>query len=517
MLNILQRKMFSIKCIWCKNAFDAKMHLMPKCIFAYIFQRKMFSWCKNAFDAKIIWCQNAFDAKMHFCKRKQRTFSFLKCSASHFPLENVQLCKNAFDAKMHLMPKCIWCKNAFLQRNAYILLCKMFSITFSKGKCSANQNVRKRQNAFDAYILFCKNAFDAKMHLMQKCIFQRVHFPMENVQRTFYEVKCSASTKCYKCIWCKNAVFFALQKTKMLPLHFVYKMLESGKMHLMQKCIWSKMHFTRTFSKGKCSAYIFQRKMFSCAKMHLMRKMHLMQKWFDAKMHFCVHFPKENVQHHILRCKMFSITFSKGKCSAVQKCIWCKNAFDVHCKNAFDAKMHLMRTFCNTKCYKCIWCQNAFWQFRNATLCKNAFDAKMHLMRTFCYTKCYKCIWCQNAFWLCKNAFLHHIFQRKMFSNAYIFQSKMFSITFYFVKCSASHFPKENVQLCKNAFDAKMHLMQKCIWCQNAFDAKMHLMPKCILATQRNAVQKCIFASHFPKENVQHHIFLWKMWCKAKC
>ena len=122
-------------------------------------------------------------------------------------------------------------------------------------------------------------------------------------------------------------------------------------------------------------------------------------------------------------------TFCYTKC---YKCIWCQNAF--------DAKMHLMP--------KCIWCQNAFWQ-RNATqrtLCKNAFDAKMHLMRTFCYTKCYKCIWCQNAFWLCKNAFLHHIFQRKMFSNAYILRSKMFSITFYEVKCSASHFPKENVQ-----------------------------------------------------------------------
>ena len=67
--------------------------------------------------------------------------------------------------------------------------------------------------------------------------------------------------------------------------------------------------------------------------------------------------------------------------------------------------------------------------------------AKMHLMRTFCVTKCYKCIF------------------------AYIFQRKMFSKT----KC------------------------YKCILASNAFDAKMR------------------FCVHFPKENVQHHILLCKM------
>ena len=122
-----------------------------------------------------------------------------------------------------------------------------------------------------------------------------------------------------------------LQMHLMLPLHFVYKMLESGKMH------------------------------FGCAKMH------------------------------------FCITFSKGKCSAVQKCIWCKNAV------FFALQKTKMRTFCNTKCYKCIWCKNAFLQ-----------------------------------------------------RNAYILRSKMFSITFSKGKCSAKqnvtnafdaeHFPKENVQ-----------------------------------------------------------------------
>ena len=60
------------KCIWCKNAFGAKMHLVQKCI----------------------WCKNAFGAKMHLVQ---------KCI----------WCKNAFGAKMHLVQKCIWCKNAF--------------------------------------------------------------------------------------------------------------------------------------------------------------------------------------------------------------------------------------------------------------------------------------------------------------------------------------------------------------------------------------------------------------------
>ena len=85
--------------------------------------------------------------------------------AEHFPLENVQLCKKAFDAKMHLMQKC--CVFCFAKN-------KDATLTFCL------QNVRKRQNAFDA-----------KMHF-------GVHFPKENVQRTFSKGKCSATL-------CKNA------------------------------------------------------------------------------------------------------------------------------------------------------------------------------------------------------------------------------------------------------------------------------------------------------------------------
>ena len=117
--------------------------------------------------------------------------------ASHFPKENVQQrC-----AKTHLMQKCIWCKNAFLQR-----------ITFYEVKCSAShfpkENVQQNK-------MWCKNVFDAKMHF-------GVHFPKENVQRTFSFGKCSAVQKC--CVFC-----FAKNKDAYIL-------------------------FCWTFSKGKCSA-----------------------------------------------------------------------------------------------------------------------------------------------------------------------------------------------------------------------------------------------------------------------
>ena len=243
--NVQHQQNVRIKCIWCKNAFDAKMH------FGCAKMHLMRTFCFAL--QKCIFASNAFDAKMHFCNAPTKCY------------------------------KCIWCQNAFWRTfskgkcSAYILRSKMFSITFSKGKCSAT---------------LCKNAFDAKMHLM----------------RTF--------------CWCVAKMHL------MLPLHFVYKMLESGKMHLMQKCIWcknafdAKMHFcnaTRTFSFGKCSAYIFQRKMFSCAKMHLMPKCI----WCVAKMHFGI------------KCILATRTFYEVKCSA--------SHFPLEnvqlCKNAFDAKM----------------------------------------------------------------------------------------------------------------------------------------------------------------------------------
>ena len=112
------------------------------------------------------------------------------------------ICKNAFLQNVRKRQNAFWRTFSKGKCSAYILRSKMFSITFSKEKCSAKQNVT---NVFDALLCF------AKIHFCIKYIFAK-----------------QSITFC----WCKNAVFFALQKTKMLPLHFV-----GAKMHLMQKCI----------------------------------------------------------------------------------------------------------------------------------------------------------------------------------------------------------------------------------------------------------------------------------------
>ena len=332
---------------------------------------------------------NAFEATVLFCK--QKTKAVQKC---------IWCCcvfctaKNKGSAKIYLMQKCIFAK----KRKNHILLCW----TFSKGKCSAT--------------LF-KNAFDAKIFLRTfsfgKC--SASHFPLENVQlcKNAFDAKMHLMPKC---IWC-----FA-------------------KIYLMQKCIWCKNAFWHTFSKGKCSAV--------------------------QKCIFASHFPLENVQHHILlRAKMH---FCKTKC---YKCIWCKNAF-LLCKNAFlhfifQRKMWCIATFSKGKCsalQKCIC-------------------AKMHLMRTFCNTKCYKCIWCKNAF------------DAKMHFGIH-FPKENVQRTFSFGKCSAYIFQRKMFSC------AKMHLMLHFVTqnVTNAFDAKMHLMPKCILAY---IFQRKMFSIHFPKENVQ--------------
>ena len=142
-----------------------------------------------------------------------------------------------------------------------------------------------------------------------------VHFPKENVQRTFSKGKCSAyifqrkmfsKTKCYKCIF---AYIFQRKMFSCAKMHLM-RTFCFAKMHLMQKCIWCKNAFLRTFSFGKCSAYILRSKMFSINKMlqmHLMLPLHFVYKMLESgKMHFGVHFPKENVQR----------TFDFVKCSA---------------------------------------------------------------------------------------------------------------------------------------------------------------------------------------------------------
>ena len=80
----------------------------------------------------------------------------------------------------------------------------------------------------------------------------------------------------------------------------------------------------------------------------------------------------------------------------------------------------------------------------------------------------------------------------------------MFSITFYFVKCSASHFPKENVQhLC--FLQSKKHSIFALSRCTNILLVLEHFplenVSACTFCYTKG--YKCIFASHFPKENVQ--------------
>ena len=136
--------------------------------------------------------------------------------------------------------------------------------------------------------------------------------------------------------------------------------------------------------------------------------------------------------------------------------------------------------------------------------------------RTFSFGKCSAYIFQRKMFscakmHLMQKCIFAYILRSKMFSitfskgkcSTYIFQRKMFSITFYFVKCSASHFPKENVQhLC--FLQSKKHSIFPLSRCPyillvlNIFLWKMFSITFCYTKGY-----KCIFASHFPKENVQ--------------
>ena len=179
------------------SVFSAKMHLMPK-------------WP----DAKMHFCTGNCYV---FCKTKNKALHLMllcflhskkqrQCKnifdAEHFPKENVQLCKNAFDAKMHF---CVHFPLENVQH--HIFQRKMFSITFSKGKCSAKQNVT--------------NAFDAKMHLM-RC--------KNAFLRTFYKVKCSASHFPKENVQlCKNAFLHHIFHRKMFSVHLT---LENVQHHI---------------------------------------------------------------------------------------------------------------------------------------------------------------------------------------------------------------------------------------------------------------------------------------------
>ena len=323
------------------------------------------------------------------------------------------------------------------------------------------------------------------------------------------------------------AVFFAQQKTKAVQKCCVFCFAKNkdayilfcwtfsfGKCSAVQKCI-----FASHFPKENVQHHIFQRKMFSINKM---LQMHLMPKWFDAlqKYIFASHFVTQNVTNafdakcilaYIFQRKMFSVHFPKENVQL------CKNAFDAKmlcfllCKkqrcvhfvllNIFLWKMYAKMHFC----IKCIWCVH--FVLLNIFLWKMFSCAKMHLMQkccvfcfaknkdayilfcwTFSFGKCtQKCIFASNAF-------LHQQNVTNAFWQRYIFLCKMFSITFSkgkcsasnafwrtfdFVKCSASHFPKENVQ--QSNAQHQIHFCKCCAWAAKTSKAKNNLVSQTIL------------------------------------
>ena len=181
----------------------------------------------------------------------------------------------------------------------------------------------------------------------------------------------------------------------------------------------------------------------------------------------------------------------------MQKCIWCCT---LHFVGALQKCIFASNAFANQNVRKR---QNAFWRTfskenvqlcKNAFWCKNAFDAKMHLMQKciWCFAKC----WAQNAFWQCnamlcdaKCIFATHQMHFCNASNAFLQQNVQ--RTFYKVKCSASHFPKENVQQTKMLESGKMLCF---LLCKKQRRAKMHLMHKMHFGMQKYIFQRKMFS-----------------------
>ena len=144
---------------------------MQKCIFAYIFQRKMFSCAKMHLMQKCIF------ATHHILRSKMFsiTFSKGKCSASHFPKENVQQSKML---QMHLM----LCKNIFLHHILLVQKCCVFC--FAKNKDALQKYIFASHfvGAKMLCFLLCKKQrCCAKMHFCITFCFAE-HFPLENVR-----------------------------------------------------------------------------------------------------------------------------------------------------------------------------------------------------------------------------------------------------------------------------------------------------------------------------------------------
>ena len=116
------------------EVFDVKVYLyillVQKCLFAYIFQRKMFSTNKML---QMHLMRTFCFAKMHL----MRTFCNTKCYKCIFATHQ-QNVTNAFDAKMHfgcakmhLMQKCIFATHHIFQRKMFSCAKMHFGVHFT--------------------------------------------------------------------------------------------------------------------------------------------------------------------------------------------------------------------------------------------------------------------------------------------------------------------------------------------------------------------------------------------------
>ena len=281
---------FCIKYIFASNTFLHQIHFCT----VFVFCCEKNTAASNIFlhqihfcTAFVFCCAKNTAASLFFAKQKTQhfsasnillcwTFSFGKCDAEHFPLENVQHQQN-------VMQKYIFAKR-----------------TFSKGKCTqkciwcvAKMHLMRCKNAFDALqkCIFASNAFLQRI----KCIFatHQMHFCNATHSWTFYKVKCTPKCIC-NILLVQKCCVFCFAKNKDAALTFCW--------------CW-------TFSFGKCDAEHFTKSNVRVAKMHLMRcKNAFLQRikcifanqnvrkrqnafWlcknaFDAKMHFCNAQPK---------------------------------------------------------------------------------------------------------------------------------------------------------------------------------------------------------------------------------
>ena len=382
-------------------------------------------------------------------------------------------CKNAFDAKMHLMRTfCFALQNAF--------------VTFCYTKCTHQMHFginKMLQMHFGVHfpkenVQLCKNAFDAYI-LCNKML--QMHFGTHHIfQRKMFSTN--------KMLLCFALLCFALLCFALLcfaKIHFCIKYIFASNTCLQStKCIfasntfWHQIHFCIKYifaSNTFCIKYIFASNTF-LHQIHFCIKYIFASNTFLHQIHFCI---KYIFAKHLcfLLCFVF-LLFAEHFAP-----LWCWTFCSFVMLNIFQRKM-----FSKTKCYKCIFAQLNI--FQRKMWCKNVFDAKMYLMQ--------KCIWCKNVF----DAKMY--LMQKCIWCKNVFDAKMYLMQ----KCI----------WCKNVFDAKMYLMQKCIWCKNVFDAKMYLMQsKVNFAKQSKAKQSkashFVVAKHFPLENVQQSKMLQMHFC----